>query len=257
MYKGLFSVVFSVVFIAVSWGQSATASKTMSRIDYANTITADDLKELLYAFASDEMQGRMTGTEGQKKAAKFLTGKLSFIDLSKPIYEQYKQLPVVGFISMGTPFLVVNDLDLVKRVLIKDFDHFVDRRPLQFNEDVLVNKYFNNMLTVISGEKWKYTRSTLSPIFTSGKLKAMTILLNKVGISLFHLFGMVLKFFSQVGKNLVQELEKNASNGVEFYMKELMVDYMLDSICSCGFGFEANSLKNSKNNKVKELVCGK
>lgn len=73
MYKGLFSAVFSVVFVAVSWGQSATASKTMSRIDYANTITADDLKELLYAFASDEMQGRMTGTEGQKKAAKFLT----------------------------------------------------------------------------------------------------------------------------------------------------------------------------------------
>ena len=42
------------------------------RIDYANSITADDLSELLYSFAADSMQGRMTATPGQKKAANFL-----------------------------------------------------------------------------------------------------------------------------------------------------------------------------------------
>ena len=39
---------------------------------YMNTITAEDLKTHLYIVASDEMQGRNTGEEGQKKAGKYL-----------------------------------------------------------------------------------------------------------------------------------------------------------------------------------------
>lgn len=73
MYKGLLLAFLSVAFISCNSAQTATASKTMSRTDYANTITPDDLKELLYVFASDQMQGRMTGSEGQKMAAEFLT----------------------------------------------------------------------------------------------------------------------------------------------------------------------------------------
>ena len=29
---------------------------------------------------------------------------------------------------LGMPFLVLQDMDLIKDVLIKDFDHFLDRR---------------------------------------------------------------------------------------------------------------------------------
>ena len=39
---------------------------------YANTITADELKTHLYIVASDSMQGRNTGSEGQKKAGKYI-----------------------------------------------------------------------------------------------------------------------------------------------------------------------------------------
>lgn len=39
---------------------------------YINTITAADLKEHLFIVASDEMQGRETGSEGQKKAGNYL-----------------------------------------------------------------------------------------------------------------------------------------------------------------------------------------
>ena len=34
---------------------------------FAKTITADELKEHLYIYASDEFEGRNTGAEGQKK----------------------------------------------------------------------------------------------------------------------------------------------------------------------------------------------
>lgn len=42
---------------------------------YMNTITAAELKEQLYIYAGDEMEGRMTGTPGQRKAVEFLTNK--------------------------------------------------------------------------------------------------------------------------------------------------------------------------------------
>ena len=39
---------------------------------YMNTITAAELKTHLYIVASDEMEGRDTGTKGQKKAGEYL-----------------------------------------------------------------------------------------------------------------------------------------------------------------------------------------
>ena len=41
-------------------------------IDYANSITSEELKELLYVYASDYFEGRETGTRGQKKAIDFI-----------------------------------------------------------------------------------------------------------------------------------------------------------------------------------------
>lgn len=41
-------------------------------VPYAATITAGDLKEHLYIYASDDFEGRETGTAGQKKAADYL-----------------------------------------------------------------------------------------------------------------------------------------------------------------------------------------
>jgi hypothetical protein len=41
-------------------------------LTYAETIEEQDLKELLYVYASDYFQGRETGTLGQKRAVTFL-----------------------------------------------------------------------------------------------------------------------------------------------------------------------------------------
>jgi|SRR5690554_426238 len=43
-----------------------------SKLDYANTITAQNLKEKLYVYAGDDMEGRMTGTKGQQKAVEYI-----------------------------------------------------------------------------------------------------------------------------------------------------------------------------------------
>ena len=59
-------LVVTLLFSIQSFSQLKNAKK------YAKTITADDLKEHLYIYASDEFEGRNTGSEGQKKAVEYL-----------------------------------------------------------------------------------------------------------------------------------------------------------------------------------------
>ncbi|MDC8001456.1 M28 family metallopeptidase [Aequorivita todarodis] len=49
-----------------------SAHQPITGIEYANTITAQDLKKHLYIYAGDEMEGRMTGTKGQRMAANYI-----------------------------------------------------------------------------------------------------------------------------------------------------------------------------------------
>ncbi len=73
--KSLFSIVTLSVLL-VGCGSSQKSNKTSTKVVdptvYAQTITQQDLKTALYQFASDDFEGRETGTEGQKKAVQFL-----------------------------------------------------------------------------------------------------------------------------------------------------------------------------------------
>lgn len=51
---------------------------------YANSITNSELKEAVYTFASDKMEGRATGTKGQKKAAEFLRDQYKALGIPSP-----------------------------------------------------------------------------------------------------------------------------------------------------------------------------
>ena len=58
--------------INTNQSETATTSKVDLATKYANTITQDDLKTLVYKLASDEFEGRRTGEKGQKMAAEYL-----------------------------------------------------------------------------------------------------------------------------------------------------------------------------------------
>src|SRR5450432_516338 len=64
--------------IGISFAQSSDGSK------YAATITGTDLKKHLTVIASDEMEGRETGTEGQRKAAAYIESQFKAIGLKAP-----------------------------------------------------------------------------------------------------------------------------------------------------------------------------
>ena len=60
-------------------------------VKYANTITPDEMRAKLTVLASDEFEGRETGTEGQKKASKFLEDFYAKVGLEGPVDGTYRQ----------------------------------------------------------------------------------------------------------------------------------------------------------------------
>ncbi|MFC4816921.1 MULTISPECIES: M28 family metallopeptidase [unclassified Flavobacterium] len=74
---------------------------------YMNTITAEDLKTHLYIVASDEMQGRNTGEEGQKKAGRYLIDQYTKNGISFPTgaSDFYQPIPSSYFQKAFSPKL--------------------------------------------------------------------------------------------------------------------------------------------------------
>ncbi|NJW51385.1 M28 family metallopeptidase [Salinimicrobium oceani] len=64
-------------------------------MEYANTITAGELKDHLYTFASDEFQGRDTGEPGQKMAAEYLKNEYKKLGVVSPLGgdDYYQEVP--------------------------------------------------------------------------------------------------------------------------------------------------------------------
>lgn len=68
-------------------------------MEYAETITAEELKDHLYTFASDEFEGRETGEPGQKKAAEYLKNEYKSLNLPSPFGDDdyFQEVPVSYF----------------------------------------------------------------------------------------------------------------------------------------------------------------
>lgn len=80
---------------------SKTITKKLDRTDYANTITANDLKTHLYIYAGDAMRGRMTGSDGQRLATEYLRNFYLNQGIDSPIEENnyYQSIPESYFKS--------------------------------------------------------------------------------------------------------------------------------------------------------------
>lgn len=78
----LFSVAAALVSCKAQQPKNVESADVM---EYANTITADELKDHLYTFASDEFEGRETGEPGQKMAAEYLKAEYKELGIPSPI----------------------------------------------------------------------------------------------------------------------------------------------------------------------------
>ena len=61
-------------------------------------------------------------------------GRAHLNDLARADYEKFREQPVYGWFILGKPVLGINNLELIKNILVKDFNNFVDRTPAIFQE---------------------------------------------------------------------------------------------------------------------------
>ncbi|GFY56534.1 cytochrome P450 3A8 [Trichonephila inaurata madagascariensis] len=70
------------------------------------------------------------------------------------------------------PVLCVGELSILRRIFIKDFLSFPNRRDMKFGDPVM-----DNTLFFLEDEPWKRVRNVVTPAFTTSKLKKMMVLL--------------------------------------------------------------------------------
>lgn len=152
--------------------------------------------------------------------------------------------PYLGTFIFSRPVLVINDLDVAKKVLISDFNHFTDRRYVDIYWGKKTNQLSKYMLPNLTGEKWKRVRSILSSAFTSGRLKSMMPLFLRVRDKLVLIFSTVNRDWfprNQVGDDLEDHLLRLAKRNEDFDAKQVMMSYTVDCIASAGWSMEAKS----------------
>jgi len=91
------------VSLAACKSQQPKTVETADVMDYANSITSEELKEHLYIFASDEFEGRDTGEPGQKMAAEYLKKEYKALGIPSPLGgDDYFQEVPGSYFTRGT-----------------------------------------------------------------------------------------------------------------------------------------------------------
>lgn len=124
------------------------------------------------------------------------------------------------------PGLLLKEAELIKQITVKDFDHFTDHRPFIPDD---VDRMWSNNLFALRGQKWRNMRATLSPAFTSSKMKQIFTLMN------------------ESAKDFAKYFADHPNQAKEVEMKDILTRYANDIIATSAFGIKCDSLKERNN----------
>uniref|UniRef100_A0A667XY54 unspecific monooxygenase n=1 Tax=Myripristis murdjan TaxID=586833 RepID=A0A667XY54_9TELE len=117
-----------------------------------------------------------------------------------------------GMFEGRRPILMVSDPEMIKAVLVKEcYSVFTNRRD---NMDNLAGP-FSDGITAAKDERWKRIRSTISPCFTSGRLKQVI---------------------------MTSGSQENLSESVD--VKTFLAPYSLDVVTSASFSVDTDSINH-------------
>lgn len=142
------------------------------------------------------------------------------LTLGEQVDEFYRSTtePFIGVYGFFRPTLIACHPDFVRNVLIKDFNHFVDRGVYVDEE----NDPMSGQLFSLNGDKWKNLRIKLTPTFTSGKMRAIfTTLLD-------------------CKRPLQDYIEKMSKSNETVEVGEVTACYTTNAIASVAFGIDVD-----------------
>lgn len=154
-----------------------------------------------------------------------------FIELFRQHYRDFPAERFIGIYELGgAPVYLIRDPELIQQIAIKDFDHFTNHR---FTVHETTDPIMGRALFTARDQKWRDLRAAVSPTFTGVKMRTM------------------LALAVDVIKNRLEHLQQNASadNGSAsvYNMRDLNMRIIGDTIASCAFGIEVNSIKDRDN----------
>nr|QPF77610.1 cytochrome P450 monooxygenase CYP9A151 [Ostrinia furnacalis] len=153
-----------------------------------------------------------------------------FSDYLKRLYDSFPEERLVGNFEFTNPLVVIRDLELVKKVTIKDFEHFLDHRTVV---DDKLDPFWGRNLFSLKGDEWRNMRATLSPAFTSSKIRLMIPFMVEVG--------------NQMISSLKKQIQESGTSSIEVEAKDLTSRFANDVIASCAFGLKVDSQAQQDN----------
>ncbi|VDI83248.1 cytochrome P450, family 3, subfamily A [Mytilus galloprovincialis] len=125
--------------------------------------------------------------------------------------------------------LTICDVDIIKQICIKDFSKFPNRIAKGDNTD----PYMKDAISLARDEHWKFLRSSISPTFSSGKMRQMMPLLQKCV------------------NDMVEKLKKDTENGEVVDVCKYCGSFSMDVIASTAFGMDVDAQNDPDNAFIK------
>lgn len=147
--------------------------------------------------------------------------KKSFGEELADLYNESSE-PFQGVFVTFQPALLVRDPTIIKDIFIKDFQNF-SHRGWQANVDI--DPMADNIL-LQRGDKWRRMRNSISPAFTSGKMKLM--------------FETII----DCGKSLDKYIGKFADTEKTVEVCEVFARFATNVSASVAFGFDIDCIEN-------------
>uniref|UniRef100_A0A8B9KKR0 Cytochrome P450 3A n=1 Tax=Astyanax mexicanus TaxID=7994 RepID=A0A8B9KKR0_ASTMX len=151
----------------------------------------------------------------------FLSYTKGFYKFDTECYKKYGK--VWGIFDGRLPILMVSDYEMIKSIMVKDcYSVFTNRR--ETNKDLAGP--FADGISIVKDEKWKRIRASVSPFFTSGKLKEIFPIAEKHGD----------RFIESLKKRNPEEAVK---------IKDVFAPYSMDVVASASFSVDMDSINNA------------
>lgn len=148
-----------------------------------------------------------------------------------PLSEQFAELyrsttePFIGIFMLQSPMLLIRDPNLIRSILITDFQYFTDRRFYLNEKDEPLTAH----LGALRGQQWRDRRTKIGPIFTPNKVK------------------MIFSVFLDCGNQLQQHLFKVVNANQSMEISDVIACYTSNVMASAVFGIDIDCFANPNN----------
>ncbi|XP_049951755.1 cytochrome P450 9e2-like [Schistocerca serialis cubense] len=152
------------------------------------------------------------------------------------MYRHFQKHPYAGFYTFAKSLVLVRDPDLIRSITVKDFDHFTDH--VDFLNTDKGHPVQQRMLIFMKGKEWHDMRATLSPAFTSKKMRNMFLLIAEIG-------QQVVEYITKECAKV--EVSSGGNRVLTLEMKDLFTRVTNDVIATTAFGVKVDSLAEPNN----------